>query len=460
MSALTIADGSFRDPHARLFVRDGRLFRALDHRGRRDWEAASNAGLIAGLIEDGLMVRTVESDQAPPAGMEDALVLESDLVRPITYPYEWSFLMLRDAALVMLEITERALEAGIELKDATAYNVVFSGTNPVFVDAGSFAAGFSGHWRGYAQFCDHFLAPLMVQSYLEIPFQSWLRGSLEGIPIVHLAKLMGFGGWFKPGVAKHVKLRARLDKSVADYGSDRRRAVRAQTQLPVEVVIKNVESMRRLVGKLSSRLETEWASYGSTRPYQDDETAAKRSAVHDLCALTGGGDLAWDLGANDGEFTEILSQYFSIVVGIDRDPAAVDALYRRFKTGGSTATAAVLELLDPSGPRGWQGAERLAWADRDRPQMTMWLAVIHHLSITGAVPLERVVRAAVDAAPWSIIEWVDPSDPQVDLLMAGLDQHDRLYSWEVFERGVAAAGRIVETRPVSATRDLVLVKRR
>jgi hypothetical protein len=124
-------------------------------------------------VEAGRIVRTEEAGEA---------LLEHERVPFVSYPYEWTFSMLRDAALLQLELQLQALEEGLTLKDASPYNVQWRGSRPVFVDVGSFERLREGEpWAGYRQFCTLYLYPLLLQAYKGIPFQPWLRGRLDGI---------------------------------------------------------------------------------------------------------------------------------------------------------------------------------------------------------------------------------------------------------------------------------------
>jgi len=80
-------------------------------------------------------------------------VLRHERIPFVSYPYEWTFSMLRDAALLQLDLNLAALEEGMILKDSTPYNVQFRGSKPVFVDIGSFERLREGApWVGYRQF--------------------------------------------------------------------------------------------------------------------------------------------------------------------------------------------------------------------------------------------------------------------------------------------------------------------
>ena len=219
-----VEPASFRDPDATVFVQDGRIFRGLSRSAARSHTAATDAGLIAKLVERGWLVDhwAATPPGTPPAGVPTDLVLEARRVPVVSYPYEWSFSMLRDAALLTLDITEACLQAGFQMKDATAYNVVFDGSRPVMIDLTSIEEGFDGVWTAYGQFCDHFLAPLLLEAHLSVPFQPYVRGRLAGLPVTELARMLP--GWrrFRRGVFSHVYLRSRIEGRTRNLATDDR----------------------------------------------------------------------------------------------------------------------------------------------------------------------------------------------------------------------------------------------
>jgi hypothetical protein len=149
--------GSFRDPASYVVVQGDRVFRVFVGAGAPAFETVRASGLLSRLAADGLLLPAdpvdpvLAGDLAPS---DDAIVVEQMRVPVVSYPYEWPFEMLRRAALLQLEILERALASGFILKDATPYNIQFLGTRPVFVDLGSFLPYVDGQpWDAYAQFC-------------------------------------------------------------------------------------------------------------------------------------------------------------------------------------------------------------------------------------------------------------------------------------------------------------------
>lgn len=456
---MSFAPSSFRDPDARLLAIDGdRIVRALSGSA-----AALDARLRAGgqldaLVHDGLLIASRPCRDLPvPTGW--AALIESPRLPFVSYPYEWSFGMLQDAALLTLTLTERLLAEGVMLKDASAYNVLFDGAVPRFVDLGSFGA-YEPHapWVAYGQFCDHFLAPLMLEAYRGVPFQPWLRGNLEGVSIAQLAPLLTVADLRRPGVLVHVKLRALLDRRGETLSIADRRAVR-RAPVPREAVQRNLRGLHRIVSGLRSSAPSVWASYDEANTYDRAATERKTAFVAAAAARLGGGALAWDVGANTGRYSRVLAERYRCVVAMDADAGAVDRLYRALS--GTAAAAIVLPLvvdvMDPSPPRGWRGRERAGVLARDRPDLALYLALIHHVCLGRGVPLEDFVDFVCATSPAAVVEFVAREDPMSETILATKEVAHAGYELAAFRRLAAARTRIVAEEALSPTRHLFLL---
>ncbi len=186
MSDLELEPASFRDPASTVAYLDGRVLRGLTKEGAADYDLLAAAPFFAKAMDDGKLVRTpqVPLEALPQSVRGDAWVraLEHERFPFVSYPYEWTFSMLKDAALVHLDLLLDALGADLTMKDGYAYNLAFTGARPVFIDVGSFERLRGGEpWPGYRQFCETFLNPLLLQARRGIPFQPLLRGSTSGI---------------------------------------------------------------------------------------------------------------------------------------------------------------------------------------------------------------------------------------------------------------------------------------
>ena len=117
--------GSYRDPGGFVYRRDGVLYRQIGPSSIDDWDAFLASGLADRLIASGRLVGHEVVDLADAATPDARAVIKPDPIEFISYPYEWTFGELQDAALLTLDIELEALEAGWTLKDASAYNVQF-----------------------------------------------------------------------------------------------------------------------------------------------------------------------------------------------------------------------------------------------------------------------------------------------------------------------------------------------
>ena len=454
---MTYARASFRDPDARVLSdQSGRVLRALSARAAAvDAELRGN-GLFDELVRAGRLVESRPcADVAVPAGW--AALVESPRLPFVSYPYEWSFGMLRDAALLTLGLTARALERGAMLKDASAYNVLFHGAHPVFVDLGSFARYEEGTpWLAYGQFGDHFLAPLLLEAYKGVPFQGFLRGNLEGMSVSEqLAPLLSGRDLLRPGVLTHVKLRALLDARTKRLDTGARRELRRAT-LPKDAVLSNVRRLERLVTRLASRAPSAWADYDSANTYDAETSARKARFVDAAAARAGGGALAWDVGANTGRYSRVLARHFGCVVAMDADPGAVDRLYRTLRGTPEERTVLplVVDVTNPSPAQGWRGAERDPLPARGRPVLATYLALVHHVCLGRGVPLDEFLDLVRETSGGAVVEFVAREDPMSQSVLATKVEAHADYDLATFRTLAGARGRILAEESLSATRTL------
>jgi SAM-dependent methyltransferase len=418
--------GSFRDPDSRVFYADGAVLRALSERGARNWRALAVSRLFGAATAEGRLVATEEvavgDDLQLLRTERPAAVLRHERIPFVSYPYEWTPGMLRDAALLQLDLLLAALDEDLTLKDATPYNVQFRGASPVFVDVGSFEPLRDGEpWLGYRQFCELFLYPLLLAVWKGVPFQPWLRGSLDGIRPSEMRALMSLRDRFRRGALAHVLLHARLERSYARRGrtgGDVKKELRS-AGFSKEIVRANVGKMRRLVDGL--RWEPPagvWTDYRAENTYTDADTAAKDAFVATVAEQLGGG-LVWDLGCNDGRYAEISAPHADLVVAIDGDPASVELLYRRLRDARRTDILPLtLDLVDAPPGLGWRGRERRRLEDRGRPDLVLCLALLHHVCIAGNVPVAEYVAWLAELRAPVVVELVRREDPMVRRLLA------------------------------------------
>jgi ribosomal protein L11 methylase PrmA len=464
-----IEPGSFRDPDSRVFVTPDGVFRVLSADGLDDWRALSASPLFERLVAEGSLIETSEASDASAVlaeleGTEGTLakgpaaVLRHEQVPFVSYPYEWTFAMLKDAALLELDLLLASLDEGLILKDATPYNVQWKGPRPVFIDVGSFERLREGEpWAGYRQFCMQFLYPLMIQAYRDIPFQPWLRGRLEGIAPAEAARLLPGRHRLRRGVLSHVVLHARLERRYEGREGGEVRGELRRARFGTEMIRANARRLRRLVARLEWKPgASAWARYRDTSTYTDEDSERKAEFVRRAVAELRPG-LTWDLGCNDGAYSRVAAEPGGYVVALDSDHATVEAVYRSLRDEGDRSILPlVADLADPSPGLGWRGAERRPLPERGAPDLVLCLALVHHLSITANVPVDEVVGWLAGLGAALVVEFPARDDPMVRrLLSAKREGTHPDYDRNHFERCLAGRFRIERREELgSGTRTL------
>lgn len=452
--------GSFRDPAGFVFEREGVLYREVDRSFAGSWDAVVASRLYERLHERGLLVphEVVSND----LGSERAhAVLRPERVPVISYPYEWCPGQLRDAALLTLDVQDAALAHGMTLRDASAFNVQFRRGRGVFIDTLSFEPWSEGTpWVAYGQFCEQFLAPLILQTEVDHRLRRLLVADLGGVPLDLAARLAPARTRLRPSLLTHLHAhaRARGRPSTAEPGASTR-----QARFSRNAMVGLVRGLRAAIASLTwDEIDTTWADYDETADHYDAVArTAKEDAVRDAVATTGP-KLVWDLGANTGHFAEIAAEGGATVTAFDLDAGAVERAWRRIS--GSPPSAGdivplVQDLANPSPALGWAHAERTSLADRGPVDLVMALALIHHLAIGNNVPLPDVIAHLGSLGRHLLVEWVPKDDPKVQVLLATRDDIFRDYTRDVFDGAIRSIGTVVASTPVPGTgRELVLVR--
>jgi SAM-dependent methyltransferase len=444
-----LESGSFRDRNGNVYYRGGRVFRALSPTALANWNLLRETEFFARRAADGSIIGTrVAPEEAPPAGA--AAVLEHDRVPFVSYPYEWTFGMLRDAALLHLDLMREALDEGMILKDATPYNIQWIGARPVHIDLPSFEALRPGQlWVGYRQFCELFLYPLMLEAYRKVPFRPWLRGRIDGIPAEQMRRLMSARDLLRPGVFMHVVAQNALQRRYAGGGQDVRGKL-ADAGFGREMILNNVKKLRALVAKLAPpRTRTEWADYDSTHSYDSVDFEAKAAFVREA-AESRRWRRAWDIGCNTGTFSRIVAPHADQVVAMDGDPEAIEQFYRREREADEwlPILPLVINLADASPNQGWLGAERKGLAERGRPDLMLCLALVHHVVITANIPLKQFIGWLADLGTSVVIEFVGREDEMVRILLTNREDQYPDYEPETFRALLAEHFAIEAERPL------------
>jgi ribosomal protein L11 methylase PrmA len=406
---------SFRDPSGFVFRRDGNLLRQVNQSYQQDYLALMDSGLYRQAVEDGWLIPHQEVDSPladPNSGWR--------LIRPlpvsfISYPYEWCFSQLKDAALATLAIQKKALQHGMSLKDASAYNLQFDHGRPILIDTLSFERYTPGQpWPAYGQACRHFLAPLALMSLRDIRLQQLWLANLDGIPLDLAAKLLPARSRLRLSLLVHLHWHAKMQRA-KDAAAEKPPPSAELGITQLTGIIDNLESgIARLNWKPAG---TEWADYYQESNYSPTAMDQKKSVVAQFIDTIAPKSV-WDLGANTGEFSRLASDRGIFTVAFDKDPAAVEKNYLLVKERGEkNLLPLVMDLTNPSPALGWSHQERFSLVERGPADLVLALALIHHLAIGDNVPFDRVAKFLHRIGRNLIIEFVPQKDPQVRRLL-------------------------------------------
>ena len=459
--------GSFRDPSGFVFSHDGQIYRQINAGYEQPYVKLRESGLFDELTRNGLLVPSDEVPLRLEHGPAAFAVLAPQQIPFISYPFEWCFSQLKAAALLTLEIQRRALERGLVLRDASAYNVQFLGTRPIFIDTLSFGVLSPDEpWVAYRQFCQHFLAPLALITGVDPSLGQLSRVHLDGIPLEVARRLLPARLRWRPGVMMHIAMHAR---SAATAAGDQSQAAPSRARagrMGKTALLALTDSLRRTVDGLQwDPPPTLWSTYRDHANYSaggnDHKQQLVAAALQQICGARANA-MVWDLGANDGVYSRIAANAGARVISFDLDPVVVEHQTRAsLKNPSAAILPLVQDLTNPTPAFGWRHAERRSLLDRGPADVALALALVHHLVISGGVPLAEVVRFFHAACRHLVVEFVPKSDSQVARMLSLREDTFPDYSQEGFERAFRTAFDTVSaTRLAESERTLYVLARR
>jgi hypothetical protein len=415
MTAHSLASVSFRDPAGFVYEGPEGIRRQVNLAYREHYDRLLTSGLYDELVSKRLLVEHEEVDEAPPEPDLAYKIIKPELIGFLSFPYEWAFSELKDAALATLDVQRIALRHGMTLKDCSAYNVQFHRGRPTLIDTLSLGTYREGEpWVGYRQFCEHFLAPLALMSLVDHRMGQLSRTNIDGIPLELAARCLPWTSRLRLGLALHIHLHQGFQRKHSGQPS-----APQSGKIGSRAVFGLVDSLESAVQGLAWKPDRRgWSSYYQDNLYTDDEFRRKERIVGDFLERTRSRTV-WDLGANTGHFSRLAAERGLSTIAFDVDPACVEQNYLAIKERGETMILPLLlDLFNPSPSSGWMNQERASLLDRGQPDLVLALALVHHLAIGGNQPMENLARLFQRLSSWLIIEFVPETDPQFRALSA------------------------------------------
>ena len=451
-----VIPSSFRDPSGFLFTQEGALYRQINTIYRANYDHLMSSGLYETLTAAGLLIPHEEVDIESLRPDLAYKIIKPELLLFISYPYEWCFSQLKDAALTTLRIQKTSLDFGMSLKDCSAYNIQFRKGKPVFIDTLSFEKYHEGNpWVAYRQFCKHFLAPLALMSHKDIRLNQLFKVYIDGVPLDLASSLLPILTRFSFPLLSHIHFHARSQKHFADKTINV-----SKHKLSRFGLVGIIESLESAIRKLKRRLRvSEWTDYYEDTNYTLDAFEHKKQLVSEFLNRVKP-RTAWDLGANVGIFSRIASAKGILTNAFDNDPVAVEKNYLECVARGETNILPLLvDLTNPSPGIGWQNRERMSLAERGPVDVILALAIVHHLTISHNVSFNKIASFLSTISNWLIIEFVPKNDSQVQRLLSTRKDIFPEYTQQIFEHELGKTFTIVSSiRIKDSERTLYLMR--
>ncbi len=453
-----VVQSSFRDPSGFLFYRDGSIYRRVNEIYRENYDHLIDSGLYETLVEANLLIPHLEVDASHAPADGAYKIIKPELIPFISYPYEWCFSQLKNAALTTLEIQKKSMEFGMSLKDCSAYNIQFRDGKPVLIDTLSFEKYREGQpWVAYRQFCRHFLAPLALMSYKDIRLNQLFRIYMDGVPLDLSGSLLPLRTRFKFSLLNHIHLHAKSQKYYADKTVNT-----SDLKMSRLSFLGIVDSLESAIKKLKWKPRgTEWAEYYENTNYSSDALVHKSRLVSEFFDEISP-KIVWDLGANEGLFSRIVSKKGIQTISFDMDPVAVEKNYLKcIEDGETNVLPLLLDLTNPSPDIGWENRERMSLLKRGPADAVLALALIHHLAIFNNLPFHKIAFFFNKVCDSLIIEFIPKSDSKVKILLANRKDIFPDYSQRAFEDEFSVYFTIINSAKIKdSERFLYLMKRK
>lgn len=448
--------GSFRDPAGHVVRQGNRVFRVVSPEKAEEARAVLDAPFFNRRMGTSIVPTWIAADYDRISVTSEVegdfpLVLEHERIKVISYPFEWPFSLLQRAAELHLEIHLEALEDGFDLSDSSAYNVQFVGTQPQFIDVLSFRRYKQGsYWSGYKQFCEEFLAPLLLTAHCGIPFNNWYRGSLTGLDLVSLSKLLPLRSRFSLRTQLHVFMHARLMRRIKSHEAGSAIKERNLSLQSLKGILRGMLSFVRSL-KPQGLEATYWKDYEFKNSYLPADSECKRAAVRAFVEREKPGLLV-DVGCNSGDFSALsVAAGAESTIGVDFDQGALEAAVSRADEHHLPLLPLYQDLVNPSASQGWASNERGGFVERVRPNAVIALAVLHHLIIGKNIPFFAAINWLVDLAPRGLLEFVPKSDPMVRGMLAHREDIFPHYTESNFREALSRIARITAEVQSSAS---------
>ena len=405
---LTNDPSSFRDDAGQIFNFKNRIFRSIKNNYIENYNFLENQDIYQILINKNLLINSWEvKDQDLISQNFDEVnkFIEHEKLENWTYPYEWTFSQLKNAAIFHLDFQLFLLEKNISLKDASAYNIQFKNNKPIFIDILSLQKlDENTPWQGHKQFCEEFLNPLVYSSYFNLPFNEIYKGNLNGISNRQIINLLGYKIFFSFSLLINVYFTENLSNKSGVSKKNRKRSYK-QSQI---YLIKN---LKNFIKKLKyKKNKSTWSNYSNTHSYSKESEIEKENILKSYISTNKPYSLI-DMGCNDAKYSFISKELgVKNVIALDYD---MQCLEKIGFDNNEVITPLYADLSNLSSPIGWDSKEKKSFVERFNFDFSLSFALIHHFVIGKNIPLYEVLNFIIKLSKKGLVEFIPNDDEMV-----------------------------------------------
>lgn len=446
---------SYRDPSGFLFVLNNILYRQVNKVYQADYDLLMQSGLYKDLTTKELLIPHDEVSIEDIYDQQCYKIIEPEKIPFISYPYEWCFDQLKDAALLTLKLTKEALSYGMILKDASAFNVQFYKGKPVFIDTLSFTKyNEQEPWIAYRQFCEHFYGPLALMHYLKYPLAPLLLTYPEGIPVGLASRLLSFKSRLNVNVSLHIHLQAKISANNKPKANTKRHFSKTKLLNILNSLESSIESFQL------NNYSGVWSGYYEEALSRTNYIEEKKKIIEQWMQELPHVRTAFDAGANEGLFSNLISNRGILTISADSDHFSVNRLYNHCKkTQDHNILPLVIDLAHPTPSIGVNNTERQSLTERAKTDLVLALAVIHHLCIGMNIPFSFSAEQFQKLGKYLLIEFVPKTDNKVQEMLQFKEDIYEWYTEENFKKHYGSYYQILRESSIgSSGRKLFLMK--
>jgi hypothetical protein len=446
---------SYRDPSGFIFEKEGILYRQVNISFKEHFDQFIQSGLYKHLTEKGLLIPHRQVNENLTGESLYYTTLQPEKIPFISYPYEWSFDMLKDAALLTLQLLKEALSFGMVIKDATPYNIQWHKGKLIFIDTLSFERYDNSPWIAYRQFCENFLGPLLLMHYNKQALQQLSLAWPDGIPLNIIRSLLPRKSRFNLHIYLHIHLHGKISSGPKASNSNIQKFSKQK-------LLNLVSSMEGVINKLKLPIQkSTWSEYYTEASQRKDYLENKKQIISQWLDEISDIKTAADLGANEGEFSKLLSTRGIQTIAADFDPYCINKLYQEIKDNKeSNILPLIVDLSNPTPATGVNNEERSPFLNRLNTDLVLALALIHHLIIGKNIPFAKVAAMLSKVTNYLIIEFVPKEDEKVQLMLKNKKDIYTNYSKEHFISAFSAHFHIVHEAVVKDSERILLFMKR